>query len=59
MLASALSMDQRECPVCGERMRLRTREQTDRVPGSRQVKVTTVREWICPECDHFEDAEES
>ena len=52
-------MEQRECPVCGERMRLRTRDQTDRVPGSPQVKVTTVREWICPECDHFEDAEES
>jgi hypothetical protein len=33
--------------------------QTDRVPGTRQVKTTSVREWVCPDCDHFEDAEES
>ena len=39
-------------------MRLRTREQTDRVPGTREVKTIPVREWICPECDHFEEAEE-
>jgi uncharacterized protein YlaI len=51
-------MEQRVCPVCGERMRLRTREQTDRV-CTRQVKTTPVREWICPECDYFEDVEES
>jgi len=40
-------------------MRLRTREQTERVPGTRQVKTTAVREWVCADCDHFEDAEES
>ena len=40
-------------------MRLKTREQTDRVPGTREVKVTAVREWVCLECDHFEEIEES
>jgi uncharacterized protein YlaI len=51
-------MEPKECPVCGERMRLHTREQVDRVPGTREVKSKPVREWICPECDHFEEAEE-
>jgi C4-type Zn-finger protein len=52
-------MEQRECPVCGERMRMRTRQQTDRVPGTREVKTRDIREWTCPECDHFEEIEES
>ena len=52
-------MSERECPVCGERMRVQTREHTDRLPGTREVKTKVVREWVCPECDHFEEAEES
>ena len=52
-------MEQRECPVCGEHMRQQTREQTDRVPGTREVKTPAVREWVCPDCDHFEEVEES
>lgn len=52
-------MDAKECPLCGSRMRLHTREQTLRVPGSREPKISRVSEWVCPECDYFEDAEES
>ena len=52
-------MDAKECPLCGTRMRLHTRDHTDRVPGSREQKVSRVSEWVCPECDYFEDAEES
>ena len=52
-------MAERECPVCGERMRMQTRVHTDRVPGTREVKTKSVREWVCPECDHFEEDEES
>jgi hypothetical protein len=40
-------------------MRLKTRTETVRVPGSRETRSKEVREWICPECDYFEDAEES
>ena len=39
-------------------MRLHTREQIDRIPGTRETRAKAVREWICPECDHFEEAEE-
>jgi transposase len=52
-------MDAKECPLCGARMRLHTREQTDRVPGSREPKISRVSEWVCPECDYFEDADDA
>ncbi len=48
----------KECSLCGEFMRLRDREIVDRVPGSMQTKTTKYREWVCPECDYFEEAEE-
>ena len=47
----------KECPMCGETMRLKEREIVDRVPGTTQTKRTKFREWVCPECDYFEDAE--
>jgi len=51
-------MDPKECPQCGETMRLQTREQTDRIPGTRETRAHTVTEWVCPECDYFEEVEE-
>jgi hypothetical protein len=48
----------RECPLCGERMRLETRETVTRVPGTSQEIRTTTREWVCGECDYFEEAED-
>ena len=47
----------KECPLCGEVMRLKVREVRDSVPGGGQGTVRELREWICPECDHFEEAE--
>lgn len=43
--------------MCGEFMRLVTRENVSKVPGTSQVVKTEVREWVCPECDYFEEAE--
>ena len=47
----------KECPLCGERMRLSVREVRDAIPGSGQSAVRVTREWICPECDYFEEVE--
>ena len=47
----------KECPLCGEAMRLRVRETRDSVPGAGQAAPRMEREWICPECDYFEEAE--
>jgi acetone carboxylase gamma subunit len=47
----------KECPMCGESMRLSERELQDRTPGTSETVARRVREWICPECDYFEEAE--
>ena len=48
----------KECPMCGETMRLETKERTERLPGAGVLRTRMVREWICPECDYFEEADE-
>jgi len=48
----------KECPLCGEMMQLREREVTDRVPGYPQTKTTKLFEWLCLECDYFEEYDE-
>lgn len=45
----------KECPMCGEAMRLDTIERREHVPGIPEPKPRLVREWICPECDYFEE----
>ena len=47
--------DMKECPMCGELMRLVTRERADTIPGTRQTVKREAREWVCPECDYFEE----
>jgi len=49
----------RDCPMCGETMRLTERQAAERVPGTPQTAAATIREWVCPECDYFEDAEDN
>ena len=38
-------------------MRLSVRDIEDRVPGVSQPARRVTREWICPECDYFEEVE--
>jgi len=47
----------KECPLCGESMRLTTRERAHHVAGTSQTTTRQVREWICPDCDYWEEAE--
>lgn len=48
---------ERECPQCGERMRFVTRETVTRVPGTSQEVRRTTHEWVCRECDYFEEVD--
>ena len=41
--------------MCGESMRLSVREVPNDVQGESPVRV--VREWVCPECDYFEESD--
>ena len=38
-------------------MRLVARGVPERIPGRAAPLIRPVREWICPECDYFEDAD--
>lgn len=44
--------------MCGEALRLETRERTERIPGTSEARTRVVREWICPECDYFEELDD-
>jgi C4-type Zn-finger protein len=48
----------KDCPVCGELMRIRTHERIDRIPGMTQHVKRTAREWNCPDCSYEEDVED-
>ena len=50
--------DKKECPLCGEIMHMNVREAADRVPGAGQTTTRVVREWVCPECDNWEEVED-
>jgi len=47
--------DIRECPLCGTTMRLKLTETIVQIPGNPKPTRAPSREWICPECDYFEE----
>jgi hypothetical protein len=51
-------MNEKECPVCGGPMRRREHKQVDRIPGTKESNARAVSEWVCPECDYFEEVVE-
>jgi transposase len=50
--------DTRECPLCGGTMHFKASERITQVPGNPSPSITTNREFLCPDCDYFEDADE-
>jgi transposase len=48
----------KECPLCGETMRRKDMELVDYIPGTTEPKRRKVSEWVCPECEHFEEIED-
>jgi hypothetical protein len=43
--------------MCGAFMKLQTRETVSYVPGTGQPVKQESREWVCPECDYYEEDE--
>jgi rubredoxin len=50
--------ESRECPLCGSTMKLKVREIVVQVPGNPRPTTTQSSEWLCPECDYFEEVDE-
>ena len=48
----------KECPLCGGTMQLKERIETTHTPGNPKPTQKKVREWVCPDCDNFEEADE-
>jgi C4-type Zn-finger protein len=48
----------RECPLCGGTMKIKVIETVVNVPGNPRATAKTSREWICPDCDYFEEIDE-
>jgi len=48
----------KECPLCGGTMHMRESESIVRVPGNPSATQRTAREWLCPDCDYYEEVEE-
>jgi hypothetical protein len=51
-------MPTKECPLCGGTMRPRESESMVRVPGNPNATKSISREWVCPDCDYFEEMED-
>jgi ssDNA-binding Zn-finger/Zn-ribbon topoisomerase 1 len=51
--------DVRECPLCGGSMRLKQSETVVQIPGNPKSTSRTTAEWVCPDCDYFEEAEDA
>jgi rubrerythrin len=51
-------MPAKECPLCGTLMRFHETESIVQVPGNPHASRGKTREWVCPVCDYYEEAEE-
>ena len=47
-----------QCPLCGSTMRLREIQTVTQIPGNPKPTARPRREWVCPDCDNFEEAED-
>jgi len=48
----------KECPLCGGSMRFRRSTHVTQIPGNPSATTRVVSEWVCPDCDYFEEADE-
>ena len=44
--------------MCGGTMTLKTAETTVRVPGNPAPSKRNATEWVCPDCDYFEEVDQ-
>jgi hypothetical protein len=44
--------------MCGGTMRLKRSESSVQIPGNPGPTPRTTIEWVCPDCEYFEEADE-
>jgi len=44
--------------MCGGSMQLKRTQSETHVPGNPQPTTARSTEWVCPDCDYFEEADE-
>ena len=49
--------DTRECPLCGGTMQKKVQTTVTPIPGQREASTKENVEWVCPDCDYFEEAD--
>jgi rubredoxin len=47
----------RECPLCGGTMHLKQTTSVSHIPGYTDSPPRKTLEWVCPDCDYFEEAD--
>jgi len=47
-----------ECPLCGGTMIVRESESVTRIPGNPSATLHVTKEWVCPDCEYFEEVDE-
>ena len=50
--------DTRECPMCAGTMKIKETQTVTQIPGNPNPTTRVTQEWICGDCDYFEEAEE-
>ena len=50
--------ESKDFPLCGSAMQPKHSEQVVRIPGNPKETKRKVAEWIYPDCDYFEEAED-
>jgi hypothetical protein len=43
--------------MCGGSMRVKQTNTVIQIPGNPKPTKRPTREWVCPDCDYFEEAE--
>ena len=46
------------CPLCGVTMKNKASTTVTHIPGNPSATTRTTTEWVWPDCDYFEEAEE-
>jgi YgiT-type zinc finger domain-containing protein len=49
----------RECPLCGGTMTVHESESVTRIPGNPNATLQVTKEWVCPDCEYFEEVDEN